>query len=239
MQAHDLIQVIEENKMDAKEVAQKRASQRTRIPESRKTEKPGGKKTSAGHLPAGMTSYEDLMGSYKTGVVNTPSGLTFIIQTINPGDYIATVGTPLLKYWADNEVDINDPVARAKSVHDMPEDMKGDMVLDADFQEMVKNVVCAGIVPHDELRIVNKPPWECDKDKFEVPVSVIPIADVFHIFTEIMTLSQGEEFAEELDLFRNEPEIRPGEAVGDTDTPDGESIRAEAEPDIVPTNSEP
>ena len=192
--------------MDAKDIASGRASQKAKLEPEAQAPQPA--------FP-GVTSYQDLIERYKTDVIKTPSGLTFLIQTVNPGDYIAISGTPLVKYWTDKGVDFTDTEARMRSIDDMSEEKKAEMVLDADFQEIAKNVVCAGVY---SLNLVNKPQSQAISDREELSVDLLPLADMFHLFTEIMKLSQGEEFAAELDLFREKAGIRPGEAVAGQDS---------------------
>jgi len=216
--------------MNAGEIASKKASSKNLSASSTKQQ-------STNNI-AGLTTYDDLMSEYQTDIVKTPSGLTFIIQTINPGDYLAIIGTPLLKYMSAHGIDISDPQARTQAVMDMPANEQVEILSDPNFQEMLKSIVCAGIVPHDKLRVVNKRAYDCDKSKYEVSIDVIPVADLYHIFIEIMKLSQGEEFADEIELFREQHEIRPGEAVADPGPSDGESLQQETEPDIVSSNSE-
>lgn len=197
-------------------------------------------KPSVAKKPAipGLTTYEDLIGRYRTMIAKTPSGLTFIIQSVNPGDYIVAAGSPLLKYWDDLGIDVSDQEQREKAVAEMPKTDIMTLAGDQYFQDMVRNIVCAGIVPQDTLRIVNKPQMECDPERCEISVDILGMEDMSYLFIEIMKLSRGEEFEQTLGLFREADELKAGEAVGDQDTPDQQSVQSAAQPDIVPANSE-
>lgn len=221
--------------MDAKQAASQRASEKSGKPESQEAGEQVERRNTRPAIP-GMTTYEDLMERYKTNIVKTPSGLTFLIQTVNPGDFLAAAGTPLLKYWIEQGVDITDDEARAKAFEQMPDEKKLDLGMDNSFRDMVRDVVCAGIY---SVKFVNKPQPECDSGKEELSVNLLPISDLVEIFKEIMALSKGEEFLPELELFRKASEDGAGEAMADTDPRPGESIQPAPQPDIVPENPEP
>lgn len=218
--------------MDAKEVASKRASEKAgervseevseRVKESKRPTIPG------------MTTYQDLMERYKTNVVRTPSGLTFLIQTVNPGDYMSIAGTPLLKYWSDKGIDFSDNEARLKSIDAMTDEQKTELTLDDNFQDMVRSVVCAGVY---SLNLVNKRQAQCDSSKEELSVDLIPMADLFVLFTEIISLSQGEEFSAELELFREQIENGESQGLADQDSRHSEGIQPAPEFDTVSEDS--
>ncbi|MHC4395661.1 MAG: hypothetical protein ACYS1A_08390 [Planctomycetota bacterium] len=204
---------------DAKDLASRRATQET----LKQPPPPQQQEVS-------LTTFDELLAEYKTGIVKTSSGKTFEIQCVSPGDFLLSVGSPLIQAISESGADLTSESEVNKVIADLSEEETFDLVANEDFIELIKQVVIRGVI---SVNLVDKKQNECNKRKKEISIDLLPIPDILDVYTAIMNLSVSEEDTAEVQLFRQESEGEQSEH--NTDTSDSPDLRGET---IEPAVSE-
>lgn len=161
----------------------------------------------------GLTSFEELTKDYQTNIAKTPSGYTFIIQSIVPGDFVRLIGTPIIDLLLEKDIDINTPDSVAEGIKSLSEKEQMGIVASDSFIEMAKLVICAGVI---SINFTVKKQDECDSAKKEVSIDRLSLADVISLYTQIMSLSMPEAQIETVRLFRTDEQAEQEQSDKDT-----------------------
>jgi hypothetical protein len=218
--------------MDAKRIAQKRASDKQRkiAKENNSVSKPKPQKAG---LTNYLTSYDELISGYETAFVKTTSGKTFEIQSIDPGIVFILMGTPVMSMLSNKGADMTDANAVNKAIQALSIDEKVEVSQNELFNNLINQTICEGVV---SVHLVNKPQYECDPDKKELSVNLLSKIDQTEIFEAIMGLIKPDRLQELAEFFRQKSEEKQN---GDSeDSPDGESVSSETLLTFVPEGTE-
>lgn len=214
--------------MDAKRLAQKKASdkQRKLAKENNPISKPKPQK-------AGLTSYNDLISGYETAFVKTTSGKTFEIQSIDPGIVFILMGTPVMSMLSNKGADFTDAESVNKAIQALSIDEKVEVSQNELFNNLICQTICEGVV---SVHFVNKPQYECDAGKNELSVNLLSKIDQTELFEAIMGLIKPDRLQELAEFFRQKSkETQDGNSE---DSPDGEDVPFETVPTVVPEDNE-
>ena len=177
-----------------------------------------------------LTTFEDMLAGYKTGIVKASSGETFEIQCVSPGDFLLSTGSPLIQAISEGGIDLTDEAGVKKVIEEFSSGEALDLVTDEDFLELAKKIVIRGII---SINFVDKKQNECRKRKKEVSIDLLPMQDVLDVYTAIMNLSVSEEDTAEIQLFRQNGEGQQGEHTSDI------SNQSEVQPETIETTVSP
>jgi hypothetical protein len=214
--------------MDAKKLAQKRASDK-----QRKLAKESKAISNTKSQREGLTGYDDLVAGYETAFIKTTSGKTFEIQSIDPGIVFILMGTPVISMLSSKGADLADAESVNKTIQALSIDEKVDASQNELFNNLIHQSICEGVV---SVHFVNKPQYECDPNKQELSVNLLSKIDQTEIFEAIMGLIKPDRLQELAEFFRQKSEEA---SDGDSeDTSDGESLPVETEPTFVSNDNE-
>jgi len=115
--------------------------------------------------------------------VETPSGWTFEIQAIDPGELMIVSGAPLIA--ALMPIEAVEAIAKTG----MPGAQTTlDIISRPDFRNNARETICLAV---KSLNFVNKPVEECNPEAKEVSVYKLPFADMMFLFRTVVEHSMG------------------------------------------------
>jgi len=110
-----------------------------------------------------LTSADDLLKNYRTATAFTTSGHAFNIQSLSPGDYVITLGLPIIKLLIDKGVKV-DNVSDSKQVNSAIDKLNSQDKIEIfeteKFQDIMSVIICRGV---KSVKFVNMPPEKCEK----------------------------------------------------------------------------
>jgi hypothetical protein len=148
-----------------------------------------------------LTSYQDLIKDYQTAFISTPSGYSFEIQAIRPGNYMISMGGMLTKYLTQSGVDLQNQEAVREAIQNLDEEQQIELSFDEANITRMQKIVCAGVI---SMNFVDKPQHECKKWLKEVSIDLLPFADLLSLFTEIIGMSLPETEVADFATFRQD-----------------------------------
>lgn len=150
-------------------------------------------------VTTGLTTFSEIKSKYRTAIVITPGndpeqpdGWKFMIQSIVPGNFIVALDTPVLNMLVDKGTDFSDPLDIKEKIESIPDEDKIKLVNDKSFDDMMKDVVIAGVI---SMKLVRKAQIFCTEED-EVSIDLIPKEDLNLLYQEIMKLSVPKELAD-------------------------------------------
>ncbi len=156
----------------------------------------------------GMTTFSEIKSKYKTTIVITPGndpeqpgGWKFMIQSVVPGNFIMALETPLLNMLVDKGTDFSDSADIKEKIESIPDEEKIKLVNEKSFEDMVKDVVIAGVI---SMKLVRKAQMFCTEED-EVSIDLITKEDLNILYQEIMKISVPKELADK--FFQNKGAI--------------------------------
>ncbi len=181
----------------------------------------------------GLTSFEDLIAGYDTAFVKTPSGKMFEIQSVDPGAFLLLLGTPFIALLQSKDANLADAKSVNDTIENLSPDEKNEAASDDNFMEIVKQTVCQGVI---SVKFMNKPQWQCNADKKELSVNLLPIADLLHLYNAIYELVKPEKLQEMAEFFRSQ--IKEGKDGTAEDPSDSEDLPSDTESDTLSEDTE-
>jgi hypothetical protein len=170
-----------------------------------------------------FTTFEELTEGFKTAIVRVKSGkfekdsdgkvlmdeenqpiphmYTFEIQSIDPGEFVKLLGTPIVALLADKGINVLDEASLQDGIAKISEEEAMDVASDDDFISLVKQVLVAGVVT---VNFVSKKQAECSSVKKEVSVDVLAKETQLELYTLIMDLSLPERDEKSFTSFREQ-----------------------------------
>jgi hypothetical protein len=187
--------------------------------------------------PEGLASYEGLISGYETAYVKTPSGWTFEIQTIDPGMFLGIFGTPFISMLIENKA--TDEQSVNEIIESMSDEEKVRQANDPTLVNNILEIICRSVI---NVKLVNKPQSECDRDRQEVSIIMLIETgkltqdDITQLYKAIFELVRPEEIAKMAESFLRA--YNKSENRTNTDTPDSEDLPPDAKSDTIPEDTE-
>jgi hypothetical protein len=184
------------NKSKARRLSQERAVNNARktIPQS----SPGNKQSS--NMP--FTSADDLLKNYVTATAYTSSGHAFEIQSLSPGDYVITLGVPIIRLLISKGItseNTSDQNVINKAIEKLDDATKEELFSSDEFQDIMSVIICRGVI---SIRFVNKHQRECNPERKEVSViDRLSDQDRYELFMQIMPISINPEIVTDIAEF--------------------------------------
>ena len=182
--------------MNAQDIASSRAS------------KPSNKKKGSMNKMSensNMTTLDDLLSSYQTETITLSSGRIFEIQSISPGEFAVSSGSPLVQKLVASGINLEDDDYEEKAQEYMTASITDeewlDIILSEEHKTQIARVLTSGII---SIKFLARRQSDCPEGY--ASIDNLTLQEQSELFVAILNLSVSEEDSDSFRVVDGKPE---------------------------------